>query len=298
MADAADPSPSRPHPALLAAGFLFPLDRLRQPDSPLWRSAGYWLVPWGFLIGLVYLVVFRITWRWFGEYQNVRWLPAAAVLVVDLGFCGQRMLASVTRLRTRSSPETTGNSDALTLGSFLAVLLFTITKYAMLLSLPEGEVLKASPSMDWYLPSHVRWLCPDLVVYRPLMLMPIWGRWALGLAASIGRISPSEPDRIRQMAAGLPLRTIFAQWVGITFVTMAYCALVISFGNVFIPSGRMLAYGLVISIAVMLCSYLASFLLARLRDGQTESSVLVVGMTAELTFLTFYLHMADLIYWA
>lgn len=254
-------------------------------------------MPWGFLIGLVYLAIFRITWKWFGEYQGVRWLPAAAVLAVDLGFCGHRMLAGITKLRGHHRTEAAALPDCLTLGGFLAVLLITIIKYAMLLSLPVGDVVKATPSMSWYLPSQVRWFCPDWPVYRPLLLMPIWGRWAIGLAASIGRISPAEPNRIRQTAAGLSLRSIFAQWAGITLVTLAYCALVVSSNSVFIASGRALAYGLVTSLIVMLSSYLASFVMARLGDGQTESSVLVAGMAAELTFLAFYLHLANLIYW-
>jgi hypothetical protein len=301
MDDAADSSPSRVHPALLAAGFLFPIDRLRQPDSPLWRSAGRWLVPWGFLIGLVYLATFRGAWKWFGEYWGVRWLPAVTVLAIDLGFCGHRLLAGVTELPSRLQTARSERIEALTLGVLVAVLLITIAKYAMLVSLPLG-VFTSPPTPGWYLPRWIRFLCPDDEIYRPLMLMPIWGRWAIGLAASIGRVSPSEPDRVQQMAAGLTLRTIFSQWAGITLITMAYCALVIDFDRfnnvfiVFIPSSRTLAYGLVVSLAVMLGSYLASFLLARLKDGQTESSVLVAGMTAELTFLTVYLHLASLIY--
>ena len=141
MADAADPSLRRLHPAFLAAGFLFPLDRLRRPDDPSWSSTARWLVPWGVLVGLVYLVVFRITWKWFGEYQGVRWLPAAAVLAIDLGFCGHRMLAGITGLRGHHRSEAAASADCLTLGSFLAVLLVTIVKYAMLLSLPVGNVV-------------------------------------------------------------------------------------------------------------------------------------------------------------
>jgi len=299
MTNAADALPGHLHPALLAAGFLSPLDSLREPNNGRWNSAARWFIPWGLVIGLAYLVIFRVTWKWFGEYQQVRWLPAIAVLAADLGFCGHRMLASMTRLRPRSPGEAAGNPGALTLAGLLAVLLVTITKYAMLLSLPVGQ-FKYPPTASWYLPAWIRFLCPDAQIYRPLLLMPIWGRWAIGLAASIGRISPCEPDRTRQMAAGLSLPTILAQWAGITVVTMAYCALNISFDTefvVFISSGRTLAYGVLISLIVLLCSYLASFLMARLGDGQTESSILAAGLVAELAFLTLYLHLANLIYW-
>ena len=279
MANADDSSPTRLHAGILAAGFLFPLDDLRRPDSPSWRTAARWFIPWGLLIGLAYLFIFRVTWKWFGEYQGIRWLPAFTVLSIDLGFCGHRLLAGIT------------------LGVLLAVLLILVAKYVMLLSLPVGNVVKASPSINWYLPSQFRWFCPDMVIYRPLLLMPIWGRWAIGLAILIGRISPSGPDWLRRMAAGSSLPVVLAQWAVLTAVTMAYCAVVISGCSVFIPSGRTLAYGLVIPIVIVVVAYLASFLMARRGDGQTESTALVTGLVAELAFLTLYLHLANLIYW-
>lgn len=297
MANAGNSSPSPLHAGILAAGFLFPLDNLRRPDSPSWRTAARWFIPWGLLIGLAYLFVFRVTWKWFGEYQGIRWLPAFAVLSIDLGFCGHRLLAGIARPRHPARSAALHEPPGITLGVLLAVLLILVAKYVMLLSLPVGNVVKASPSINWYLPSQFRWFCPDMVIYRPLLLMPIWGRWAIGLATLIGRISPSEPDWLRRMAAGLSLPVVLAQWAVLTAVTMAYCAVVISGYSVFIPSGRTLAYGLVIPIVVMVVAYLASFLMARRGDGQTESTALVAGLVAELAFLTLYLHLANLIYW-
>src|SRR5512137_2480943 len=59
---------------------------------------------------------------------------------------------------------------------------------------PDGTMVKLSADMagnETYLPGWVHILCPASEIYRPLLLMPIWGRWAIGLAASIGRISPA-----------------------------------------------------------------------------------------------------------
>lgn len=273
------------------------MDRLRRPDDPSWPKAACWFVPWGLLIGLVYLFIFRVTWRWFGEYQGIRWLPAVAVLAIDLGFCGHRLLAGIARLQHPAKSGAVCGPAGMTLGVLLAVLLVLVAKYAMFLSLPVGNVVKATPSINWYLPGQVRWFCPDMVIYRPLLLMPIWGRWAIGLAMLIGRVSTSQPGWLGRMTMGLSLPRVLAQWLVVTVVTMVYCATVISGESVFIPSGRSLAYGLMISIAVMVIAYWASFLMARRGDGQTEPSILLTGLVAELAFLALYLHLANLIYW-
>lgn len=287
----------RNHPAVPAARFLFPTTEFKAAESPTWTFASRWFVLWGLVIGLVYLVVFRVSWKWFGEYQGVRWLPAAAVLAIDLGYCGYRLLAGLTQLQNRAGSEQAKDPASLTLGTLLAVMLVTITKYAMLLSLPVGRVLKANPMTDLYLPAWLSLLCPDEVIYRPLLLMPVWGRWAVALAVSIGRIHPSEPDRLRDMASGISLKTIFAHWFGLTVFTMGYCAVVISSDGVFITSGRTLAYGLLISMVTMLSAYSSGFVLARRSGGQTESTVCVAGLAAELAFLALYLVLASRIYW-
>jgi hypothetical protein len=296
MVNGNDPSSSRLRPALLAARFLFPIGDDRRPDDPAWGQAGRWLAIWGLVIGLMYLVLFRVTWKWFGEYHGVRWLPAATVLTADLGFCGYRLLAGITQLSNRNRSEPHATTGSLTLPALVAVLLVTIVKYAMLLSLPVGR-WNSPPTTDWYLPGWFQLLCPDEAIYRPLLLMPIWGRWAMALASSIGRMAPDAPGWLQSLASGLSLRTTFTYWTLATILTMAYSSLSIISGNVSISSGRSLAYGLLISMVVMLCAYLVSFVLARRGGGQTESTVYVAGLAAELAFLTVYLRLASIIYW-
>jgi len=58
-----------------------------------------------------------------------------------------------------------------------------------------------------------------------------------------------------------------------------------------------IARALVISLAVLLGSYLCSFLLARRSGGQTEATVRVTGLAGELTFLVFYLPISSSIFW-
>ncbi len=283
-----DPS-ARSLPAiLLAARFVFPCDDRRHADDPNWRAAGRWLVFWGIVIGAAYALVFRSSWRWFGEYQYVRWMPAAAVLAVDLGYCGYRLLAGAANVASRRYTCEVRPDTSLDLPGLVAVVLVAIAKYAMFLSLPIG-VWYSQPSVAY---EHAAWLdklghlYPG-AVYRPLILMPLWGRWAISSALSIGRVAPAGSSRLRRMADGTHLAVILAYWLLATALTMVYCS----------PSGGHLAGGLAIGLAVMLASYLASFVLARRAGGQTEATVTVVGLVAELSFLALYLPVASSIYW-
>lgn len=281
---------SRPEtsPIVLAARFLLPTDESRHADANEWRTAGRWLVFWGLMIGVFYTLVFRMTWRWFGEYQGVRWLPAAGVLIADLSFCGYRLLSGVIRLSGRPTTAPGNANDALTLPQMLTVALIIIAKYAMLLSLPQG-IAKTGASSLWQPTGWARWfrfLYP-MVVYRPLVLMPLWGRWAMSLAARIGRVSPTGSPRLRMLAGGLSIGFVFIQWVLASVLTCLYCG----------SSAANLARGVVISIGLMLAAYGAGFALARRYGGQNEATVCVAGLIGELAFLALYLAVINNIYW-
>ena len=282
------PSPGSIPAVLLAARFLFPLDDDRHAEDPNWRTAGRWLVFWGLAIGVTYTLVFRISWRWFGEYQYIRWMPAAAVLLIDLGCCGYRFLTGAARIASRRYTCEADTAPFLNPAGLVAVLLVAIAKYAMLLSLPIGtwqsSLSDVGDHAAWA--SRLGYLYPD-VIYRPLVLMPLWGRWGIMLAMSIGRVAPGGSYRLRRMAGGTHLSMILVYWLLAAALTGVYCG----------GSGGYLARGLAVALGVMLASYLASFALARRAGGQTEATTAVAGLVAELAFLSLYLPVASSIYW-
>ena len=269
-----------PSSALLAARFLFPLpDRPGAEASPAWRRSVLWLPAWGLAIGILYTLVYRGAWRWFGEQQHLRLLPPFIVLIADFSWFGYRQLAAAIEVFNRHPPATA--TGALRLPGAVAVLLLGLFKYLLLLALPAGPM---AFNADWR--QHFSVLYPG-VIYRPLVLMPLWGRWAMLLALCIGRVSPGSAQRLRHLAGGARLTAVVGWWFLTGLLTVAYTS----------PEPLHLAYGVVISLGVLVVAYLASFALARRYDGQTETTVLAAALIGELTFLIFYLPVSRSIYW-
>jgi cobalamin synthase len=275
------PNARATRPFLLAARFLFPLSNDPDPDQPsAWTKAVRWLPVWGLAIGILYTLIYRAAWRWFGEYQRLRLLPPMILLIADLGWFGYRQFAAAVEVfdRKRSPSAAPGG---LALPGVTAVMLIGLLKYLLLLALPAGAMVFRA---DWR--QYLSVLYPG-VIYRPLLLMPLWGRWAMMLALCIGRVSPDSSPRLRHMASGVRLKTIVGWWFFTGLLTIAYSS----------PEPLHLAYGVVVALGVLVTSYLASFALARRYDGQTETTVAAAGLIAELAFLIFYLPLARAIYW-
>jgi cobalamin synthase len=267
-------------PILLLSRFLFPIENRTDTEAPsAWSKTARWLPFWGLAIGVLYAIIYRGAWKWFGEYQHLRLLPPVALLIADFGFFGYRPLAATVGLFDRRPPG--ASPDGLPLPAALALILIVLLKFAMLVVLPAGAVIWPA---DWR--QHLGPLYPA-VLYRPLVLMPLWGRWAMLLALCIGRVSPHGSDRLRRMAAGARLTRIIGWWFLIALLTVAYSS----------ATPYHLAYGVVISLAILLATYLASFALARRFGGQTETTVHAAGLIGELALLMFYLPVARYIYW-
>ena len=288
MPDSDEPLLGSPPAVVLAARFLLPCDNRRYPDDPNWRFAGRWLALCGLVIGLVYAVVFRLSWRWFGEYQYIRWLPAVAVLAVDLGCCGYCLIAGAANVASGRYVRGAHAPAPLHLPALVAIVLVAVAKYALLLSLPIGR-WESVPAGAWdqaAWASRLAYFYPQ-AVYRPLILMPLWGRWAMMLAMSIGRVAPEASARLRGMAGGISLAAILIFWLLAAALTAWYCS----------GASGYLARGLAIPLGVLLVSYAVSFWLARRADGQTEATTAVAGLAAELAFLCLYVPIASSIYW-
>ena len=269
----------------LAAVFLLPVNPQLRGEDPGWARAGRWLPLWGLVTGILYVGAFGLTWRYFGEYHGIRWIPAAAVLSVDLGFLGYRLLSGSIRLAT-GQKDADQRSQPLTLPATLIVALVAILKFALLVSLRRGT-WQSAPSGVWdSIFGHLGFLYPP-PIYRPLILMPLWGRWAMSLTLSIGRASPEASPRLKSMASRPSLPSVFGQWLFCAVLTVIYCS----------GSGEHVARSIIIALNLLMVAYLASFALSRKENGQTEGTVTAVGLVGEVTFLALYASLSSAIYW-
>lgn len=260
------------HPLLLAREFVLSGGKGRN-DDPGWAGAGHWLGVCGLLLGVLYAVMFRASWRWFGEYQYIRFVPIAIVLAVDLAWGGYRPLAAAVRLLSR------GQEGQDPLRPVVLAVLIILLKYAMLVSLPLGE----AEWPGWR--ARLGFLYPK-PIYRPLVLMPLWGWWAASLSLCLGRVHPDAPGYLARMARGIRLRWVGLQWLAWTLITVLYAS----------EAAADLAQGVVVALGVLLSAYLVSFFLARRYRGQTEETVLATVLATEFAFLLLYLPMMSNIF--
>ena len=286
------PAPTRrPRPFLLAGRFLWapsPAEAGELPapatDEAAWSRAGTWLPLWGLLVGVCYALVFGLCWRVFGEYQGVRWLPAVAVLAVDLALWGFRPLAGAAQLAARHDA-----GHAPPVAATLAIVLVALIKFSLLICLPIG-IWQSAPGGDSSVMSPVlarlRLLLPA-PIYRPLILMPLWGRFAMELTLAVGRTAPEATGRFKRMAAGVSVPAIFGHWVLCATLTVIFCS----------GSGYHLARAVMMALGVFVVVYLAAFVMARRLNGQSEATAGAACLAGEITFLVLYISHSSAIYW-
>lgn len=260
------------HPLWLARDFVLTGGSGRENNAN-WERAGHWLGICGLLLGVLYAVVFRASWRWFGEYQYIRFIPIAIVLSVDVAWGGYRPLVAAVKLLSRSREERDPLRPVV-----LAVLIILL-KYAMLVSLPLGE----AEWPGWR--ARLGFLYPK-PIYRPLVLMPLWGWWAASLSLCLGRVHPDAPAYLVRMATGMRLRWVGVQWFAWTLLTVLYAS----------EAASDLAQGVVVALGILLAAYLVSFFMARRYRGQSEETILATVLATQFAFLVLYLPMMSNIF--
>lgn len=283
-----DESRCRPISGIRAAArFLLPAPPARVPHLAGWERGSFWFLAIGLLIGASYAVLYSVSWRLFGEYEYIRWMPAATVLIADLGLGGYRLVSSAAALGSENFSNDQATSGVMPPG-LIAVVLVAVFKLAVLLSLPRG-IWPSEGMSDLGQFLHRRgWeSCWPNAVLRPLILMPIWGRWAMMLALTIGQSAPGASTRLSVMARGTRLSQVAAFWLVLVALT----------GLLSTGSWSQVGTTAIISLGVFLAAYIVSFVSARRVKGQTEATVGLAGLVGELAFLALFHGFVSRMYW-
>lgn len=268
----------------LASAWRLLVPRGVAPGAELSPAAVHWLVPGGLAIGLVYAGLYRASWRVFGEVADVRLVPAMAVWLVDVSLLGLAAVLGMARTADRWTLASAGAGDGRLVRSLGTAAIVTlgvvlIVKLVLWAAIPKGI---AGWPADWRRYFNVLYPAP---VYRPLILAPMWGRWALILAASVGRTAPGEGTHLAGLSRARSPLVVLGWFVVNLLVTAVYCG----------RQGRWMI-GCMIALAVLGVGFLFAVASARRFSGHTQSSVYATGLVAEVTFLVFYLAASQRIY--
>lgn len=263
-----------------AISFLFSGDAKRvQPihEVETGGTGRHWFVPLGFLIGLLWMGAYRATWRLFGdpEVTQVRVLPALAVVWLELAFTGRCLATGFVACgfgRVSAEVESAGR-DAAMARVMLRACLAALGLWVLVVGLPDRIGWYAA-SGDWR--SMLNPIFP-LATYRPLLLAPMWGRWAILLAARIGRPAANADADMRALSAAASVPCVLGWLMPILFLSAFYVN----------REGRA-AGALLAGLGVLLTAYLFAAIAAQRRGGQDRHSVHACGFAAQLVFLALY----------
>lgn len=270
MNDAVDTSPSstkRPSAFRVAARFLFRTSRDFHELPPAPSSAVHWFVPLGLFIGVAWMTAFRIAWRSYGdpEYKNDRALPALAVLVAECLLLGRPLLRGLTR---SAGPDEDSRSRGLAV-----TFLWMLALWAVIERLPARTGWYA-PDEDWR--SWLNSFYP-LATYRPLILAPLWGRWAMLLAGCVGRCAPDADQATRGLCSALK-PSVVLRWSLVPFALTA----------LFLGRDGLRYEGLFTGFVTFLATYLAAVYFSRRHAGQTRDTLFACAAIAEIVFLAVF----------
>jgi len=264
-----------------ALGLLLP--GFGRPSGPGSAAAVHWLVPGSLLIGLIYVGLYRASWRIFGEVGQVRLMPALAVWLADVSFLGLLMVLGAARTVDRwggARKDLAGGPGWLGLAGMIALFVLLIFKLALWTAIPVGV---AGWPGDWRRFFNFAYPRP---VFRPLLLAPMWGRWGMILAAGIGRTAPAEGGAIPGLLGARSPVVVVGWFLLVAGLTAVYCG----------RGGRWMI-GCMIGLAVLGVTFLFAVIAARRFSGHTRFSVYAAALVSEVAFLIFYLAASQRIYY-
>jgi len=267
--------------------FLLPLGRRAEPRSvEAVPDFARWFVLTGFVIGLAWAGGFRLVWRLYGETGGLRIAPSLAIVLLESLFTGALLVLGLARATVvlsgprSAAPSGLDSSTPLPSVGVLVLFLVILTQFAMILTVRATPGWWPPPE-DWR--SHFNFMYPH-PIYRPLLLAPIWGRWGILVAATIGRTAPRADILTTALNKSMGPGRLLLHLAAPMLLTAIYCS-----------RSRNYLTGALIGLLVFGVTYMAAVAFARRGDGQTRQSMYAAGQVAQVSFLIIYLGLWRLI---
>ncbi|MCG8404015.1 MAG: adenosylcobinamide-GDP ribazoletransferase [Phycisphaerales bacterium] len=262
-----------------AITFLLPIGRRKTfgPTEAVPNPVS-WIVPIGLLIGLIWAGSFRLSWRLYGEIGSLRVLPSLTVVLVECIFTGSFLalgLARTAHVLTGRQPFRVQTDRMIPLSPVgtLVLCLIVMVEFFLILSIDDRPGWWPPPN-DWRY--HFNFMYPH-PIYRPLLLAPIWGRWGILLAATIGQTArDSDAETVALNRAMSPGRLLLHALLPLC-LTAIYCS-----------RSRNYLTGVIIGMLVFGITYVVTVAIARRGGGQSRQSLFAAGQIAQLAFLAVY----------
>jgi hypothetical protein len=211
------------------------------------------------LWGASSMVLYSWTWGLFGDFSGIPLMPVVVVLVVGLMGLYARCLLALAESLVKGEPR-----------RCVAVAVIVAAWVLMLLGLKSWN-----PNFPYYLPYIWQWTRPRMM-FRPLLLAPIWGGWAMLLAVQFCRPTERSEPVVAAFARGCTPLATTAVLTALLMVTMVY------FNH--LPWTQ-----LSISATAIVTAAVGGVLLCRRWGGLCRAALLATNMLTQIAFVLAYL---------
>ena len=234
-------------------------ERLAQEEPGQFEGAALGLMLLSLGWGLAAIGAWGAAWMLFGDF-GLLIMPSLAAAAVMVLWPFRRAAVSLAGRLGGSDPTARGMTAAM----LTLVLVLTLLRL-------NPDVYAAEYSLPWWL----AWLRPQTKIYRVLLLMPLWGGWAMIATAQFCRPNGLTEPTVAAFARGCgPIRTAMS-------MGLLLAATIIYFG--YLPWWQLSISGAAAASAIA-----GGWTFSRLCGGLRRDALLAVNLLTQLVFLLAY----------
>ena len=232
-------------------------------SQPPERFARVW---WGLMLlslvwGVAAAALYGLAWQIFDDYTGMPLMPAALVTALWVTWPYRRAVTALAK--SMCGGEETRDSSPVEAAAIVVIMAMAMLGFR---DMRHGQ---DPTNLDWYL----CWVPPTM--FRPLILAPIWGAWAMLIAPKLCKPAPQT-----QTAAASMIR-------GCGSPTMAGCMAVLVTVTMF--AFNMIQWQVTVPAATILAAVVGGTVLCRQAGGPTRNALLAANLLTQIVFFLAYL---------